>query len=109
MERNGPPANVGLMEGFGGTAPKCACGDRAADTCPGEWEPGCDLGNNAAHVRVHQTTPEERAALDSALGLMRRDDGWISMDGGLSWRHPAPNAEAPLAPNSPTITVQVRS
>lgn len=27
-------------------AQECACGDRAADKCPGEWEPGCDLGNN---------------------------------------------------------------
>jgi hypothetical protein len=24
----------------------CACNDRPASDCPGEWEPGCDLGNN---------------------------------------------------------------
>lgn len=30
----------------------CMCGDRAASACPGEWEPGCDLGANEKHVRV---------------------------------------------------------
>jgi len=29
----------------------CSCGDRAKDQCPGEWEPGCDLGNNPAFAR----------------------------------------------------------
>lgn len=24
----------------------CPCEDREARCCPGEWEPGCDLGNN---------------------------------------------------------------
>jgi hypothetical protein len=33
-------------------APLCHCNDRPATECPGEWEPGCDLGNNPAHVRV---------------------------------------------------------
>jgi hypothetical protein len=33
-------------------APLCHCKDRPAADCPGEWEPGCDLGNNPAHVRV---------------------------------------------------------
>lgn len=27
------------------------CKDRALSACPGEWEPGCDLGNNPAHAR----------------------------------------------------------
>lgn len=44
---------------------KCHCGDRAADQCPGEWEPGCDLGANEAHVRV--APPEAEAALAAAL------------------------------------------
>jgi hypothetical protein len=30
---------------------RCSCGDRPADQCPGEWEPGCDLGNNPKHAR----------------------------------------------------------
>lgn len=25
---------------------KCPCGDRQAADCPGQWEPGCDLGAN---------------------------------------------------------------
>jgi len=29
----------------------CSCGDRAKGKCPGEWEPGCDLGNNQAFAR----------------------------------------------------------
>lgn len=28
----------------------CHCKDRPASECPGEWEPGCDLGNNEAHA-----------------------------------------------------------
>ena len=31
---------------------KCPCGDRPADQCPGEWEPGCDLGANERYVKV---------------------------------------------------------
>lgn len=30
--------------------PRCACGDRSASACPGEWEPGCDLGANEKYV-----------------------------------------------------------
>jgi hypothetical protein len=32
--------------------PLCMCKDRPLSECPGEWEPGCDLGNNPAYVRV---------------------------------------------------------
>ena len=32
--------------------PYCMCKDRALSECPGEWEPGCDLGANPAHARV---------------------------------------------------------
>lgn len=43
--------------------PMCQCGDRPANQCPEPWEPGCDLGNNAAHVRVHGiTAPAEGGA-----------------------------------------------
>jgi hypothetical protein len=48
-------------------AKRCACGDRDKNDCPGEWEPGCDLGNNPAHVLVHHQTPEERDATRRAL------------------------------------------
>ena len=31
----------------------CPCGDRSIDSCPGKWEPGCDLGINPKYaVRV---------------------------------------------------------
>lgn len=29
----------------------CPCKDRPASDCPGEWELGCDLGNNPKHAR----------------------------------------------------------
>lgn len=32
---------------------RCACNDRPASECPGEWEPGCDLGNNPKYVRAY--------------------------------------------------------
>jgi hypothetical protein len=32
-------------------AEPCPCGDRPAAQCPGEWEPGCDLGNNPKYAR----------------------------------------------------------
>lgn len=43
---------------------QCACGDRPAGECPGQWEPGCDLGSNEQHVQFahchipRQATPE---------------------------------------------------
>jgi hypothetical protein len=43
----------------------CACKDRPADKCPGKWEPGCDLGNNPKHVRVHTPTPDEIKATEA--------------------------------------------
>jgi hypothetical protein len=39
---------------------QCSCGDRLKDQCPGEWEPGCDLGNNPAFARrVALEQPEQ--------------------------------------------------
>jgi hypothetical protein len=32
--------------------PMCACKDRLLSKCPGEWEPGCDLGANEKHAQV---------------------------------------------------------
>jgi hypothetical protein len=31
--------------------PLCMCKDRPLSDCPGEWEPGCDLGANEKYVR----------------------------------------------------------
>jgi hypothetical protein len=33
----------------------CLCKDRPEVECPGEWEPGCDLGNNEKYVEVADT------------------------------------------------------
>ena len=39
---------------------RCSCGDRPKDKCPGEWEPGCDLGNNPVYAkRVPLEQPEQ--------------------------------------------------
>lgn len=41
----------------------CHCKDRPASECPGEWEPGCDLGNNENYARPYpppRLTPEQR-------------------------------------------------
>jgi hypothetical protein len=39
---------------------QCACGDRPKENCPGEWEPGCDLGNNPKYARrVPLEQPEQ--------------------------------------------------
>jgi hypothetical protein len=39
-------------------AEPCPCGDRSAAECPGEWEPGCDLGNNPKYAkRVNLAEP----------------------------------------------------
>ncbi len=39
----------------------CSCGDRPKDHCPGEWEPGCDLGNNPKYARrVELQCPAEQ-------------------------------------------------
>lgn len=45
----------------------CACGARDADECPGSWEPGCDLGNNAEHVR--RVDSETKAQIDNAVTM----------------------------------------
>ena len=37
---------------------KCQCGVRAANECPGAWEPGCDLGANPDHAVAVAPLPE---------------------------------------------------
>jgi len=49
------PDGSALSEELGAASEaRCMCKDRALSACPGEWEPGCDLGNNPAHVRVYR-------------------------------------------------------
>lgn len=52
--------------------PLCMCKDRALSACPGEWEPGCDLGNNPAHARPAGYT---QAGFLSALGRSPKPKG----------------------------------
>lgn len=42
-------AQVIALEALSGV---CPCGDRKKSDCPGEWEPGCDLGNNEKYASV---------------------------------------------------------
>lgn len=44
---------------------RCFCGARDARACPGQWEPGCDLGANEAHAVP--APPEEALALREAM------------------------------------------
>lgn len=67
-DANSQPGEVRSSDELGaGSEALCMCKDRAASACPGEWEPGCDLGNNAAHVRAHVPTEEEKEALRRAF------------------------------------------
>ena len=39
---------------------KCPCGDRPAEQCLGEWEPGCDMGSNPKYAKVAEHTPQQK-------------------------------------------------
>ena len=57
----------------------CACKDRPASHCPGEWEPNCDLGNNEQFAvpaerssvfrYIDQQVQKEMAGFYDALGI----------------------------------------
>lgn len=47
----------------------CACKDRPAADCPGEWDPGCDLGANPAHVRVAQPAASGEPVAWTYMGI----------------------------------------
>jgi hypothetical protein len=38
---------------------KCPCGDRPAEQCLGEWEPGCDMGSNPKYTKVAEPAPQQ--------------------------------------------------
>lgn len=38
---------------------KCPCGDRPAEQCLGEWEPGCDMGSNPKYAKVAEPAPQQ--------------------------------------------------
>ena len=47
--------------------PLCMCKDRPLAECPGEWEPGCDLGNNPKFVKAYvPRTPQPAGQEDMA-------------------------------------------
>ena len=49
-------------------AEPCPCGDRSAAECPGEWEPGCDLGNNPKYAkRVNLAEPVQEPVRGSEM------------------------------------------
>ena len=51
MTTEATPGAIGSNDQLGaGSETRCMCKDRALSACPGQWEPGCDLGNNPAHV-----------------------------------------------------------
>lgn len=58
----------------------CSCGVRPIGECPGEWEPGCDLGANELHVTVHEPSEQLKEAVDQAPDLRytgnQRFDEW---------------------------------
>jgi hypothetical protein len=61
---------------------QCSCGDRLKDQCPGEWEPGCDLGNNPAFARrVALEQPVQEPLSDEELDRLWREP--MSAD----WEH----------------------
>lgn len=68
MNQNDQAGGGPLDGGVRAQAPKCSCGDRPLVDCPGEFEQGCDLGANAAFVRV---APDIAAEVDKALGIAR--------------------------------------
>jgi hypothetical protein len=43
------------LEAVGNVKVLCVCKHRAAADCPGEWEPGCDLGSNPYYIGVGST------------------------------------------------------
>lgn len=45
-------ARQALAQTIGPSEARCACKERALSACPGEWEPGCDLGSNPAHAET---------------------------------------------------------
>ena len=39
--------------------PRCACKERHASECPGEWEQGCDLGANTKFVGIYREMTDQ--------------------------------------------------
>ena len=73
----------------------CKCGTRLWHECPGAWEPGCDLGANEAHAKLHE--PQEPVAwINAARDVLtshpeswgREDEDWQAL-----YTHPTPQRQ----------------
>ena len=61
MKHDTPPVKVASTDQLGPAAETlCMCKDRPLSACPGEWEPGCDLGNNSEYARPVQAASKEQ-------------------------------------------------
>ncbi len=56
---------------------QCSCGDRPKNQCPGEWEPGCDLGNNPKYAR--------RVPLEQEPVAWLYPEGFEALKNGKCW------------------------
>lgn len=68
--------------GAGPAEARCMCNDRALSACPGQWEPGCDLGNNPAHVRRSKREHPVCMLTAAELNHLRRLLGWVRCEVG---------------------------
>ena len=114
MSTEATPANVGSMEGLGaGAEALCMCKDRALTACPGEWEPGCDLGNNEKFVVVHTLTSAERsnmtkraeAVIDDCVNYVCRSCGstWSGARLAQTWRGDYKNCNGRMESLTPNV------
>ncbi len=72
------PTNVGSGDQLSVVAEaRCMCKDRALSACPGEWEPGCDLGANEKFVRVADTTKPAMKLTEAEVNHLRRLLAWM--------------------------------
>ena len=77
------PTNVGSNDQLGaGAEARCMCNDRALSACPGQWEPGCDLGNNPAYVRRAKREQPICMLTAAELNHLRRLLGWVRCEVG---------------------------
>jgi hypothetical protein len=80
---------------------QCPCGDRLADQCPGEWEPGCDLGANEKYAKVaEQAQPVAWLWQHEDTGHTGFVDSW-QLENGWQQLNPRLQVVAPLYTTTP--------
>lgn len=66
----------------------CPCKDRPAAECPGEWEPGCDLGANEKFVkRVQEAQPVPEPLSEAEIQAIYQQYGTGRLDGFAAAAH----------------------